>query len=238
MSTSFANAAWPACLSSLRLDRWIAGELAPRDAEDVRAHVAACARCGAAAESLRAGRDVALPPLGAAAPEPRGASRIRRLGGVLGLAGALAAAAVLVFVRAGGPRERTKGPGVSLAMYVQHGEAIRRAGPGEVVAPGDALRFAVTAPAPAFVAVLSVDAAGRASVYFPAGARAEPVTAGTDVPLPLATRLDATLGRERVVGLFCDHPALLEPVRAALEGTAADAVPAGCTVTRWDFEKR
>jgi uncharacterized protein DUF4384 len=115
---------------------------------------------------------------------------------------------------------------------------VRRGGPGEVVAPGDAVRFAVTTAAPAYVAVLSLDPAGHASIYFPAGPRAEPVAAGTDVPLPLATRLDATPGQERVMGLFCDHPALLEPVRLGLEGASAGAVPAGCRVTRWHFEKR
>jgi hypothetical protein len=58
------------------------------------------------------------------------------------------------------------------------------------------------------------------------------------VALPLATRLDGTVGREQLVGLFCDHAAPLEPVRAALEGAGGAAPPAGCQETRWAFDKR
>jgi hypothetical protein len=246
MSTSFASAAWPACHSALRLDRWIAGELVPAEAGEISAHVAACDRCRAAAEALRASRREALPPLFGAPRAARRAAIRPRLGPGLALVGGLAAAGLLLLVRAGDASrapggERTKGGGVSLGMWVQHGEAVRRAAPGEAVAPGDAVRFAVTTPAGAWVAVLSLDPAGRASVYFPAGPRAERVEAGADVPLPLATRLDGTIGREQVVGLFCDHPAAIEPVRAALErgqGAHGPAAPAGCQVTRWSFEKR
>ena len=37
MSASFSNVAWPGCLSALRLDRWMAGELGPAEAHEVRA---------------------------------------------------------------------------------------------------------------------------------------------------------------------------------------------------------
>jgi hypothetical protein len=237
MSTSLANAAWPGCLSALRLDRWMAGELGPAEAEGVRAHVAGCAPCARAVESLRAARDAAtLPPLRIAPVAARRALRFRR---ILALSAGLAAAAgLLVVLRAGSPGERSKGAGVGLAMYVLHGETVRQAGPGEVVAPGDAVRFAVTTTVPAYVAVLSVDPAGHASIYFPTDPRAAPVSAGSDVPLPMATRLDGLVGEEHVVGLFCDHPVELEPVRAGLEAGAGDAIPTGCKVTRWRFEKR
>jgi hypothetical protein len=114
---------------------------------------------------------------------------------------------------------------------------VRRAGPGETVAPGDALRFAVSAPAKAYVAVLSLDPKGHGSVYFPLGARAEAVGPGAEVALPLGTRLDATVGEERIVGLFCSSPVELEPLRVQLErGIPLD--PDGCQVTRWSFVKR
>jgi len=247
MSTSFANAAWPACLSALRLDRWIAGELAPAEAEQVSEHVAACGRCGAATEALRAGRAEALPPLRLATARPAAVRRRLPLGPGLALAGGLAAAAALLLVLRTGDAptgrvpERTKGGAPSLGIWVLHGESVRRAAPGEVIAPGDALRLVVTSPAGAWVAVLSLDPSGRASVYFPDGPRAERVEAGADVALPLATRLDESVGREQVVGLFCDGAVLLEPVRAALEqgrGLDGAALPAGCQVTRWWFEKR
>ena len=237
MSTTFADAAWPACLSALRLDRWIAGELGPAEAEETRAHVAGCGRCGAAAETLRAGRAAPLPPLGAAAARAR---RPAGWGRALAALGGLAAAAgLLLLVRPGpAPGERTKGGAVAVGMWVQHGDQVRRAGPGDVVAAGDAVRFSVTTPSPAWVAVLGLDPAGRAFVHFPAGPRAERLEAGADVPLPVATRLDGTLGPEQVIGLFCDHAAPLEPVRAALEGGGDAGPPAGCEVTRWSFEKR
>jgi hypothetical protein len=166
----------------------------------------------------------------------RAAARLRAV--VALTAGLAAAAGVALALRTDSLRERTKGPGVGVAMYVLHGDAVRRAGPGEVVAPGDAVRFAVTTPEPGYAAVLSLDPAGRASIYFPEAPRASPVAAGVDVPLPIATRLDATVGEEHVVGLLCDRPVELEPVRAALEAGAAGAIPDGCQVTRWRFVKR
>lgn len=236
MSTILAGAAWPACLSALALDRWMAGELDGSEAARVGAHVDVCARCAAAAGSLREARAAPLPPLRAAPP-----ARTRRWRGAAALAAGLAAAAGVALVLVLGPAgsgERAKGSPVGLGMWVRHGDSVRRAGPGEVVAPGDDVRFSVTTRRPAWVAVLSLDAAGRASVYFPDGARAARVEAGTDVALPLATRLDATVGEERVVALFCDRPVELEPVRARMERSGEAAPPDGCEVTRWSFVKR
>ncbi len=238
MSTSFANAAWPACHSALRLDRWMAGELPGPEAEALSAHVAGCARCRDAVASLTEARDrTVLPPL-RARPAARRAPRWFSWTGV-GAAGVAAAAALLlVVVRPALDPGRLKGAAPGLGMYVQHGDTVRRAGAGERVAPGDAVRFSVTLREPAYVAVLTLDPTGAASVYYPGGDRAEPVNPGTDVALPLATRLDATVGEERVFGLFCDRPVELEPVRAKLAAVASGFVPPGCRVTRWSFEKR
>lgn len=238
MITQFANAAWPACLSALQIDLWIAGELRAEEVERIRAHLSGCERCTTASESLRATREgTALPPL-----REVGAARPRRTARLRGLAAAGAglalAAGLVLFLRPDETGDRTKGPGVGLGMWVRHGDAVRRAGPGEVIAAGDAIRFAVTTPAPAWVAVLSLDPAGRASVYFPQGALAARVAPGIDFPLPLATRLDETVGEEHVLGLFCDRPVELEPLRAALEARAEIASPEGCEVTRWSFVKR
>ena len=235
MSTTFASAAWPACLSAFTLDWWMAGELPPADAERVGAHLEGCPRCAAASQSLRDGRDAtSLPPL-RTATGPRWAARRR---GIAALAAGLAAAGVVLWLRPEGSGERVKGGAVGLGMWVQHGDAVRRAAPGEVVAPGDAVRFSVTTRHPAWVAVLSLDPAGRASIYFPEGTYAARIAAGADVALPLATRLDATVGEERVLGLFCDCPVELEPLRAAMERSGDAAAPQGCEVTRWSFVKR
>ena len=126
MSTTLANASWQACLSSLRLDRWLAGELAPPEAEEVRAHVASCARCSSATASMREGREAEpLPALRLAGPS-RPVRRPRlALGGV-----GLALAAGLLLLLPGGPGERTKGTGVGIGMWIRHGEDVRRAAPG------------------------------------------------------------------------------------------------------------
>jgi hypothetical protein len=213
------------------------GELEPADAESIRAHVSLCAGCSTALAGMRGVREelrsLPLPPalLARRAPwKPRAAW------GALGLA---LAAGLLLVLRPAMPTERSKGAGPTLAMYVQHGDEVRRAGPGDEVSPGDAVRFAVTTPVPAYVAVLSLDPAGRAFVYFPDGDQAERVGAGSEVALPLGTRLDATRGEERLLGLFCSAPVPLEPLRRGLEESAGEApLPAGCQGVRWSFLKR
>jgi hypothetical protein len=238
MNLAATPLSWNACLSALRLDRWMMGELEATDAETVGSHVASCATCSTAVAGMRGVREEvrAFPiPLSLVRPAPR---RRVATGAVAGLGLALAASLVLV-LRAPPATERPKGPGLGLAMYVQHGAEVRRAARGETVSPGDAVRFAVSTPTPAYVAVLSVDPAGRASVYFPQATHAAQVPAGSEVPLPLGTRLDATTGEERVLGLFCASPVELEPIRQALErGHDGVPLPADCQGLRWSFVKR
>jgi putative zinc finger protein len=231
MSTLFAERLWPACFSALHLDRFALGELDPAAANEVRAHLTTCTRCSEAVESMRPREP--LPPLRVVPLRPR--SRWIRV--VAAGAGLAAAASVLFLLRPPGPGERSKGAGFALGMYVQHGGEVRRAGSGEEVAPGDAVRFTVTAPSDGYLAVLSLDPQGRGSIYYPAGPRAAKVSAGSDVALPLGTRLDASVGEEQIVGLFCAAAVDLEPLRAGLE-KGATAVPEGCQVTRWTFVKR
>jgi hypothetical protein len=244
MTTPLLQRTWPACLSALHLDRWMTGELNQSQSESVRVHLAGCERCRRTAEEMRSDRDATeLPRLrllsvaSHVADEGKRPSRAWRVRAAAAATGLAAAAALLMILRPGGPDERIKGPGFALAMYVQHGGEVRRVGPGEAIAPGDAVRFAVTTPVEAYVAILSLDAKGRASIYYPLGASAQPLPAGEDVPLPLGTRLDETLGEERVVGLFCSSPVELEPLRARLEAGGA-AFPHECQVTQWTFVKR
>jgi hypothetical protein len=232
MKTLLADRTWAACFSALQFDRFLIGELDASEAEHLRGHVAGCARCAAALDELKAASEEPLPPPRIVPLAARPRFPLRSLAAAVGLA---AAASLLLVIRP--PGTRLKGPGFTLGMYVDHGGEVRRAAPGETVAPGDALRFAVTAPVDVYVAVLSVDPKGRASIYFPAGARAELVRAGTDVALPLGTRLDDTVGEERIFGLFCSSAIDLEPLRVRLERGASD-IPDGCQVTRWSFVKR
>ena len=240
---ALAAPAWPACLSALALDRLLVGELPASEEESVRAHLAGCARCAEALASLRADRDGARLPSLRVVPLPLAVARRpsppawRRL--AVGASAFAAAAAFALWLVPPSQRERLKGTGLGLSMFVQasQGTEVRRVGPGELVQAGAAVRFAVTSPGKAWVAVLSVDPLGKGSVYFPAGARAEPVAGGVEVPLPLATRLDATGGEERLLGLFCSSAIELEPVRARLE-SKDPILPSDCQVIQWSFVKR
>ena len=238
MNLTATPLSWNACLSALRLDRWMMGELGAADAETVGTHVSSCATCSAAVAGIRGVREEvrALPlPAALGRPAPR-----RRIPGAAAAGLGLALDASLVVVLRPPPAgERSKGGGLGLTMFVQHGEEVRRAAPGETVSAGDAVRFAVSTPTPAYVAVLSLDPTGKASVYFPQAPRAAQVPAGTEVPLPLGTRLDTTTGEERLLGIFCASPVELEPIRLGLEqGQDGIPLPADCQGLRWSFVKR
>src|SRR5262249_31376017 len=146
-------------------------------------HLSACAACSAAVAGMRGVREeVRALPLPAALGRPAPRRRVPGLA-IAGASLALAASLFLV-VRTPSLTARPKGTGLGLTMYVQHGDEVRRAAPGETVSPGDAVRFAVSTPAQAYVAVLSLDPAGKASVYFPQAPRAVQVPPGAEVPLP------------------------------------------------------
>jgi Domain of unknown function (DUF4384) len=265
MNAAIAKSLWPACRSGLELDRFLTGESGESESAQLLAHVEQCVSCTAQLAALRAVQAESLPPLrllgappapiapgeqaeagridSAPLPLQRVSDKRERRGRwarrAFAAAAFAAAASMFLVLRADqrASSERLKGSGPSLQMYVQHGGEVRLAAPGEVVAPGDAIRFTVGLKAPAYVAVLSLDPAGRASVYFPIAERAAQVPAGTEVALPLGTMLDATVGEERVFGLFCSSAVELEPLRARLQGEGLSP-PEGCQVTRWSFVKR
>ena len=233
MNASLENVRWDACQSAYRLDRFRLGELPASEHAEVKMHLETCTRCRAAKDELAAGeasfRTVA-PPW----QKPR---RNQRRAIAYGAGAFAMAAAVLVAVQPS--TVRSKGAPESLGMYVQHGQSVRRALPGEAVEPGDSVRFTYSSPSSTFLAILSVDGAGVASVYFPEGRDTATVPAAQDAPLPLATRLDGVLGEERAVAVFCQQSHALEPLREALQAspTAPPEVP-GCTLVAFRFSKR
>jgi len=243
------------CPSDLALDRARAGEADEPERARVQRHVAGCPRCTAHWQATdQAAR--ALPPrrTGGESPRPspsptagRGRPWPWRAPG-RGAALALAAAAVwLIWPRAGkGPapsREdalRSKGS-ARLGLFVKSGDRVRHGVDGEVVAPGDTLRFTVTATAERWVAVLSRDGGGTASLYVPVGSPGTPmvaVTPGHDVPLPGSLELDEVLGHEDLVGMFCDRPVPTGDLLRDLTTSGAVHPPAGCAVDRLTIEKR
>ncbi len=241
------------CLSDFMLDRRLAGELDVHDEAAARTHLDGCARCAQRYEEVVRERDAFMAePLpsqlrahasaGAAPVSRPGPSASRRR--LFAATGVLATAAALVlFVlrfHASQPLEdtRTKGSSAKLGFYVKHGEHVRLGTSGEHVLPGDAVRFVYATPVAAYLAVLSVDGARRASVYYPSSPTSAPVAAGDGVALPVSTVLDDTLGAETIYGVFCPEPFAIEPLRAAVEA-APDRRPAppGCDVEKVTLQK-
>lgn len=253
MSHSLSRPFGDGCPSTFRLDQLLAGELRPQEQRRLREHAAACAPCGRRLDDMECWRARFLttpPPLpGWALPARPPPPPRRRRAWTYAAVSAVAIGTCLVVGTTGttvGPdsppadrQPRSKGGGARLGLYVQHRGEVRRAEPGEVLHPGDALRFTVTSKVARFVAVLSLDGAGQASIYFPDHGQAARVEPGVDVALPRSTLLDDVVGRELLVGVFCDSPVDLEPLRAALAaGAGGMAAPSGCETARLVVDKR
>jgi Putative zinc-finger len=232
MNALLEDVRWKACLSAFRLDRFRLGELPAEDAAEAKAHLEGCQRCRDA-EAVLASAEAKFRASGTPLRRRFPAQRVLAAG--FGVA-ALAAVCLLALEPNSGLRN--KGPPLSLGMFVQHGQAVRRALPGEGVSPGDALRFVYSSREPGFLAILSVDGAGVASVYFPDGPETAAVPAAAEAALPLATQLDGVLGEETVVALLCQRSHVLEPVREALQASGPALRVPGCALATLHFAKR
>jgi hypothetical protein len=252
----------PECLSDLVLDQLILEEGSAEERARALAHLGACPACEGAREALAAERarfltEANVPALAADAlaragnaPAPGPArSWLRRLLGPLGLVAAAGVAAMLLFP--GRPGFTPKG-GFSLSAYVRHAEGAAEGTlhTGEALHPGDRLRFQLGGAGEGYVAVVSVDAAAKISVYYPQGAGAAPWKSGSaGEPLPSAVELDRTLGHEVIVAVRCASPfevsALVASVRRSLNAGAAAADPGkalrpldlGCAEARYEITK-
>lgn len=240
------------CVSDFLLDRMLASELEKDEERGVRKHLFGCVECTARMETLRKGRDeflsiagphLALVKKGAEIVElpvfQKAPSRGRWIAPLTALAAGMAAVglfAVMPMFRAEEQGTRTKGSS-KLGFYVKHETEVRRGADGEVVEPGDSIRFTYSLEAPKHLAIISVDATKKASVYYPEGQVTDSVPAGRDLALPLAALLDDTLGRENIYALFCEDSMSVETVRKSFEAGAVDA-PNGCELERMTIEKR
>jgi hypothetical protein len=240
-----------ACVSKFALDRWVAGELSCDEAGALQVHLETCARCSLRCDELgrqRAAFLARVPSWDALDRRMKGTPRRRQVRWAwtmpLVAAAGLLAIGVAAFGGLGSHERQTsersdvrsKG-GPSIGFFVKRGEQIRRGSTGEVVAPGELVRFTYSSEQPAYFGLLHADAAG-ASVYYPREAAAAKIGAGRDVPLDFSIRLDALLGAERVYGLFCAAPIALEPVRAQLERTGQVPELPHCRVDPLVLNKR
>jgi hypothetical protein len=215
------------------LDRLVAGELARSAERNVLDHVETCDACSTRLAEIRAEqhafaeRKLDLPRL---VPRPRRSAiwfaMAPALAAALGFWMLLARSRGDFLVEQGS--ERTKG-GSPLAFFILRDGQISPGSEGTALHPGDSIEFVFTSDRAGYLAIMSVDGAGRASIYFPAGPRAAPFPTGTARPVPVSTVLDGTLGPEQIYALHCDTAIELEPVRAALAGgTSAPQAGPGC----------
>ena len=233
------------CPSDLRLDQWLAGELAQVERAALEAHAAGCEPCRRRrsllldAQRSFASTAPVFATLSQRPPHWRKSWRI--------VAPALAAAAALLlalgrpwqhWLQQDGHGTRAKGSVAQLRWVVRRGQRVVAGRPDQSLRAGDALRFSVSAREPVYAAVLGRDAAGHVNVYYPEAAELARVDAGNDQPLPLAIELDATPGDEQLHSVFCRGPASLAQVKAAIERAPdAPALPAGCSHERTTLHK-
>jgi hypothetical protein len=119
------------------------------------------------------------------------------------------------------PAVSTKGR-PALHLFVRRGERVFAPRSGEALAPGDAVRFVVEPRGHRYLLVVSIDGAGKVSVYHPfQGEVSAPLGADPRVELPGSIVLDRAPGPERIFALFSDAALSAAAVRESLERTAA-----------------
>jgi hypothetical protein len=213
-------------LSSLELDALALDALPRPEKARLSEHLGACASCRQRSEELAASRahftQYVLPRhLADRSWRP---SPWAHWGGLLGrLVPVLAVAGLALFLVL--PRERVhetpalgvKG-GASLQVFVHRGERVWKAEEGEPLSPDDQIRFQVESGGLPYLLVVSIDGAGKPSIYYPFNAlRSGPVETGEPVALPYSIILDAAPGPERLYALFSREPLQVTEVRAELQ---------------------
>ncbi|MGI5863747.1 MAG: zf-HC2 domain-containing protein [Myxococcales bacterium] len=218
-----------------QLERLFAGELSGQDEEQLRRHVAGCARCGqqlAALEREASNMRRELPferfEAAVLAKGSRAKPRRRVERALLALAAGLLAVALggQLLSSSEGPsgRNALKG-GAALELFVGGaGADPRPAKDGESLAPGERIRVGYQASGKRFLIVLSVDEAGAVTPLYPESGTSLPAEPGPGTHL-LPDSLELTgSGLERIIGLFSDSPL---SVAAATEAAARELERAG-----------
>jgi hypothetical protein len=227
------------CLSDFQIDALLADETGGVAAA-ARTHLSDCDRCQHRLAIIERERNDFM----RAHPSPKFEPGERKVG--TGGRPWLAAAALVLVAGAlsllrGGADQTTEPRGIkggsALGFYVKHGGAIVRGGNGQVVHPGDQLRFVVRSTK-RNMAIVSIDGGDNVSIYFPAGSRTATVKADQDLALPESIRLDGVLGRETIYSLFCDGPTDLGGVRERLRAQPAGVpIVSGCEVVSLTISK-
>jgi hypothetical protein len=247
------------CLSDLALDQLRAGELDDEQTAAATRHLESCSRCASRRETLaELAREIgdALPPLPSTDAPESAPPRRAKLTAVLGTLAA--AAAVVLLVRSsgeGGVEEPSQAPvddrdggasaGVRTKGGFSIGFAVRRDGrvfegqSGEVVLPGDALRFSYSSVRDGHLAIISVDGAQVVTAYYPASDAAAPASSASRHDLDGSVVLDDTVGEEVVFGVLCRSAVPVESLKRAIERSpTAPRFPSDCEVDPIVLDKR
>ncbi len=237
------------CPSTFALERLRQGELlGSEEARRLEEHLDGCRRCQGRRERIVA----AVAPRWEGFPEPaaRFRSRDRWVWARRWLLGPCLAATVAVIVIFGRPdsEERSKGGGVQLRVHVRHLDGRTEVvSAGATLVPGERLRFEVSSPQDAHVAVISLDAQGKITPFLPMEGQALAHPARKTIVYPQAIELDDTMGPERLILFTCARPtqvgAVVKAVRTATSGhkvepTARLDISIPCTQETFWFDKR
>jgi len=123
---------------------------------------------------------------------------------------------------------RTKGAAVALGFVVRRAGVIRDGHSGDVLHPGDVLRFTLGSSHPGYAAVWGIDARGGV-VALAEGRALAPVAAAQRQVLPGAFELDESVGGEQLVAVLCERSLSIAEISAALQAApAATRLPSGC----------
>lgn len=224
------------CVSDYEIDRLLLGDLAGAEAAEVQSRIDACAHCQQRATNFRdAQQRFSERP----APIWLGRSGRRNTLGVVATIAAVAAAALL-FVQPVGEEPgviRLKGSHHFGYLVVASDGTVRGDQDFGLAAPGDELQWRFRTSTDAYVAVLSRDPSGNVSTYYPEGPRTVLFRGGPERVLPLAVKLDASLGQEVLFGLICEESISLEPILAALKN-GIENFPTACAVQAYSLTKK
>jgi hypothetical protein len=227
-------------LTSLDFDRLRLEALLPDEAAALRGHLDTCDACRQQEQSQLALAHrflhEVLPrtlPVIRERLEPAAGSHRRWIHRwAFALAPLACGLALLVFWGHGTPRNRAVAPaddvadialkgGGGLLAYVRQGTSIKRLENGAVLAPGDALRFAVDVGANNNILIAGVDGSGKANAYFPYGQwQGAALPAGARFEVPGSIVLDDSPGPERIFAFLSKQPLDGAAIRTRLETLA------------------
>jgi hypothetical protein len=231
--------------TAMELDSAELGRLPEARRQELAAHVLRCARCAQTQQALqRASAHFrsevfprSLPRVVAASAGP--VAGVRRWWQTISararwalMAAPLTAGLVLAVGALGRDGQQRPAPGEepavslkgrpALHVFARRGDRVFAVRAGDTLAAGDAVRLVVEPGGHRYLLIVSIDGAGKVSVYHPFdGSVSAALGPEPRVELPGSIVLDRAPGPERIVALFSDAPLSAAAARASLERTAA-----------------